>query len=263
MNDPRSSRPNEWLYIPLKSMVPYVVDLDIPKAQMKREINKIEKENNASSMPEVIFNNASGDYLVVGGYTTFYAYAKVANPNRLIPCKAFYELQEDEKYLLTLDWMMKNRVDNWYSRHKIITKLIVNFAYTEKELASFLNKEPKDIKFYLASPANIQTEAIRQGKESIINKIYLTPFKNNHNKDYLYINILYLGQHVTDDQLKFIGWMRGNGINFEERGLTLEQEHQLIDRALNLKDDFLNDIRVMINIMRMSNRDDPIFNDPV
>lgn len=246
MNNIQSSRPNELIYINLGSMEPFVKDLDIPKTQLKQEKKKLLAESNSSILPEVVFNRATGKYLVVGGYTTYYAYLDIINSNKLIPCKAFYHLAEDERYLLTLDWVLKNKVDNWYNRHDIITKLKVDFNYTKEELGTFLSKKTSYFNFYLDPPSNIKNITINQKRESTINKINREAFKHSHNKDYLYILVLHYGVPITDEQLKFIRWLRGNGIRFESCNLTLEQEHQLIDKALHLKEDFLNDIRMII-----------------
>lgn len=154
--------------------------------------------------------------------------------------------------------MMKNGVSDWYNRHEVITKLIDEFDYTKLDLALILCKDNTDIQFYLNPPKKVESETIRQGKEKIINKISLEAFKHDYNKDYLYNLILRLGKNITLDQLKYIGWMRGNGIKFEERYLTPHQEQQLIEKALHVKEDFLSQIRVTINDMRLSNGDDPI-----
>ncbi|MEC5423385.1 hypothetical protein QGM71_07730 [Virgibacillus sp. C22-A2] len=245
--------PNVILYVNLGSLEPFVKSLDIPKRQLEREIKKISVENYSSYFPEVVFNRDTGKYLVVGNYITFNAYRFLYKPNLLIPCKAFYKLEEDERYLLTIDWMMKNNVNNWYDRHRIFTKLITDFEYSRSDLATFLNKEKSDIQFYLDPPPNVRNETVRQSEEKIINKISLQAFKNNHNKDYLYILILYQGLTITYEHLKYISWLRGNGIKFEECNLTLEQEHQLIDKAIHLKRDFLDEIRMAISDMQMKN----------
>ncbi|QKY70205.1 hypothetical protein [Lentibacillus sp. CBA3610] len=259
MNNIQMSRPNELVYICLKWIIPTYVGLDIPTAQLNRERRKVSEENTSSILPEVIFDPSSGHYLLAGGYTTFYAYQLVHNPNTLVPCKVFYQLTEDERYLLTLDWMLKNNITNWYNRHDIITKLMRDFRYTLYDLNTFLKRPKKTIQRYLDPPPHIDRETIRQQKESIINKIDLEALKHEHNKDYLYILILYFGLHISDDQLKYLRWIRGNDIKFEECRLTLEQEQQLIDKALNLKQDFLEQIRSMINDMRIENGDGSIF----
>ncbi|MGM8215911.1 hypothetical protein ACLIA0_10105 [Bacillaceae bacterium W0354] len=251
--------PNELLYVPLGNLQPFVSDLEIPKKQLLREKNKISVEINASVLPEIVFDQESCKYLVVGGYTTYFAYKSLYKPNRLVRCKAFYQLSEEQRYLLTIDWMMKNNVTNWYNRHKIITKLISGFKYTKEELATYLNKGNRDIQFYLDPPVNVKQNTIKQEQEKIINKISLEAFKNSHNKDYLYILVLYFGEKITQEKLDFIRWIRGNNIKFEECELTLEQEHQLIDKALNLKDEFLTEIKILINDMRIRNGQKPIF----
>lgn len=251
-------KPNELIYIPIGNLQPFISDLEIPVTQMRREKNKILGERYASTLPEVVFDQASSMYFVIGGYSTYYAYSQLYKPNRLIPCKAFYELFEDERYLLTLAWMMKNNITNWYNRYDIITKLMIAFHYSKEEIATFLNREPKDIQLYLDPPPNVQQRTLQQRKEKIINKISLEAFKHSHNKDYLYILVLYFGHTITHEQLKFISWLRGNDIRFEERQLTLEQEHQLIDKALNLKEEFLNEIRLLIQEMQKQNEDKPM-----
>lgn len=251
------TKPNELVYIPLSNMQPFIDDLEIPKMQLSREKNKISVEHYASNLPEVMYDQTINKYLIIGGYTTFYAYHELYNSYLLIPCKVFYQIKEDERFLFTLDWMMKNRVDNWYDRNAIITKLINDFHYTEQTLMTFLNKKSKDIQFYLDPPPHVGKITTQQNKEAIINKISLTPLKE-HNKDYLYILILYFDIPITHQQLTFISWIRGNRIKFEECELTLEQEHQLIDRALDLKEDFLNNIRTQIQAMQMLNMESHI-----
>ena len=251
-------RPNECIYINLGSLEPYI-NLDIPKKQLAREIKKISSENYSSNIPEVVFNQESGKYQIVGNYTTFYAYASLYKSNILIPCKAFYTLEEDERYLLSIDWIMKNHVINWYDRHKIITRLIIDFKYSKTDLAIFLNKGTNDIRFYLEPPIHVKNETIHQGKERIINKISLEAFKKEHNKDYLYILTLINNFPITYDQLTYISWLRSKSIKFEECNLTIEQEHQLIDKALHLKVDFLNSIKEIINEMQLENGNKPIF----
>ncbi|TRM10543.1 hypothetical protein FH966_01735 [Lentibacillus cibarius] len=259
MNDNPITRPNELVYINLQCIEPFIDDLEIPNRQFNLEQRKISNDRVSSILPEVTFDPTSGHYLLLGGYTTLFAYRSVHSSNTLVPCKAYYHLAEDECYLLTLDWVFKNNITNWYNRHDIITKLTTDFLYTENDLAAFLSKQKKDIQLYLAPPSHIETETVHQQKENIINKIYLQRFVHNYNQDYLAIRILYLNQNVTTEQLTFIGWLRGNGIKFEECHLTLEQEHRLIDSALNLKRNFLDQIRRTINEMRIQNGDEPIF----
>lgn len=137
---------------------------------------------------------------------------------------------------------------------------MTEFQYTENGLAAFLSKPKKNIQFYFDPPSHIETETVRQNKEYLINKIYyLENFVHDYNKEYLAIRIIYFDENVTADQLKFIGWLRGTSIKFEEWNLTLEQEHLLIDSALHLKQNFLDRTREIINEMRINNGDEPMF----
>ncbi len=89
MNNIQIARPNELVYISLRCIEPTVDGLVIPRAQMNREERKISDENTSSILPEVTFDPSSGKYLLASGYTTFYAYQLVHNPNTLVPCKIF------------------------------------------------------------------------------------------------------------------------------------------------------------------------------
>jgi hypothetical protein len=259
MNNTPRNRPNEIMYINIGSLKPFVENLNIPETQMQRTREKISKEKYASDLCEVVFNKKKGQYLVVGGYTTCYAYREVYAENLLIPCKVFYHLPKKELYLLTLEWMFKNNVTDWYNRHQIILKLHIQFHCSISELGTFFNKKANDIRFYLEPPESVKAETNFQRKERIINKISLAAFKHEHNKYYLYDLVLYKNVHVTGDHLIYMAWIRSNGIKFEECDLTPEQEHTLINRAIHLKRDFLNEIKRSIDEMRDRNGDPPIF----
>ncbi len=134
---------NEFVFVPLESMEPFIQNLDIPKKQLSREIKKVNKEIYSSYLPEVVFDVKTCKYSVVGNYTTYYAYQHLYPKNRLILCKVFYDLEESEKYLITIDWMMKHRITNWYDRRDIITKLIYEFNLPKSELTTYLNKKKR------------------------------------------------------------------------------------------------------------------------
>ncbi|MFB4167340.1 hypothetical protein [Virgibacillus sp. JSM 102003] len=74
MNNIQRFRPNELVYINLQCIKPFIDDLEIANAQLNREQRKISNERVSSFLLEVTFDQASGSYLLVDGYTTFYAY---------------------------------------------------------------------------------------------------------------------------------------------------------------------------------------------
>ncbi|WP_188206853.1 hypothetical protein [Alkalibacillus aidingensis] len=251
---------NLGIFINVEMMVPFVEDLSISKSKLEAEEWKVAHEQSASILPEVVFKPETGRYQVIGEYTTFYAYQKVHKPNILVKCKAYRSLSDGQKYLQTLKWMIRDSITDWYDRNKLINTLISDYGYTITYIANQINKTAQYIQYYLDPPEHVREEANRQRKEPIINRIREAPFKHEHNKEYLYKLVLYSNKNINQYHIKYyIAWIRGNGIKFEERNLTIEQEHQLIDMAINLKEDFLEQVRREINKMRVRNRGRPIF----
>ncbi|MBM7571410.1 hypothetical protein [Aquibacillus albus] len=255
----KNLRPNQFTYIHPKNIEPLINNLKIPRIHIDRKLQKIQADVHDSEICELVLNEKTGNYILVGGYTSYYAYLENRNNNQLILCKTYDKLNESERYLLTLDWIFKNRIIDWHDRNQIIVKLHHEFNMTISEIANFLLKPAKVIKYYLKAPPQYSQRSKEMNAEGTINKIWLEAFKHRHNKEFLTEIILYKTQHITDQQLTFIGWMRGNRIKFEMHNLTSEQEHILMEKALSLKDDFLLEIKQTINSMRRENGEPPVF----
>lgn len=137
MIKPRSTRTNKWSYIPLRNLVPIIDNLFIPRDKLSCEINQIKQENHSSEALEVIFNVATGYYLVVGGFTTYYAHAETSKQNKLIRCKVSCEFRKRKQYLLALGWLNKNRMTTWHTQNEVIPKLTGHFEHTETDWQLF------------------------------------------------------------------------------------------------------------------------------
>ncbi|MBP1971405.1 hypothetical protein J2Z83_003544 [Virgibacillus natechei] len=105
--------PIHYIYINLGSIEPLLKDSEPPKKQLQHD--KMKGGNNALTLPEVVFDEVTGKYLVVGGYTSFYTYHTTYHANTLIPCKISYSLTENERYLVTIDWLIENNAHDLYT----------------------------------------------------------------------------------------------------------------------------------------------------
>jgi len=120
---------------------------------------------------------------------------------------------------------------------------------TIQDLANFLGRNARVINYYNGPPPQYRRNAQSIDQLQAISKLWQVPFKHFQNNEYLIEKVLYNNEHITDDQLKFLSWIRGQ-LKFEEQGLTTQQEKYLIDQALNLKESFLEYLGDLIDKMK-------------